>query len=135
MLVRILKKAQPSMVLACSQVHIWPWSRPKPWENRGLSWLAFTTLDSQSTFERKLVWLSRVVLFSILVCWHIFHAQIKKTQGPSLRLAISQHAPPIKHDMHLHGTSSVPSVKCSHMYTVYTCDLPLPRYLYLSHAT
>ena len=39
-------------------------------------------------------------------------------------MAISQHAPPIKHDMHLHGTSSVPSVKCSHMYTVYTCALP-----------
>ena len=129
------EKAQPSMVLACSQVHTWSWNTPKPLENRVFSWLACTTLDSQSDFHRKVAWLSRVVLFSILLCGHISHAQIVKLQGPSLRLAISQHAPPIKHDMHLHGTSSVPSVKCSHMYTVYTCDLPLPRYLYLSHAT
>ena len=119
------EKAQPSMVLSCFQVDTWIWNTPKPLENRVFSWLAFTTLDSQSDFHRKGAWLSRVVLFSILLCGLTFHAQIIKLQGPSLRLAISQHAPPIKHDMHLHGTSSVPSVKCSHMYTVYTCALPL----------
>ena len=105
------EKAQPSMVLACSQVHIWTLYTPKPLENRVFSWLACTTLDSQSAFERKVAWLSRVVLFSILLCGLSFHAQIIKLQGPFLRSAISKHAPPSKHEVHLPGRSSVPSVK------------------------
>ena len=109
------EKAQPSMVLACSQVHTWSWDTPKPLENRMFSWLACTTLDSQSAFERKLAWLSRVVLFSILLCGLSFHAQIIKLQGPFLRSAISKHAPPSKHEVRLPGRSSVPSVKCAHM--------------------
>ena len=56
------EKAQPSMVLACSQVHIWTWYTPKPWENRVFSWLACTTLDNQSDFHAKVDWLSRMVL-------------------------------------------------------------------------
>ena len=120
----IFEKAQPSMFFACSRIHIWTWHTPKPWEHRVFSWLACTTLENQSHFYAKRDCLSRVVLFSILLCGLTFHAQIIKLQGPSLRLAISQHAPPLKHDLRLHGTSSVPSVKCSHMYTVYTCALP-----------
>jgi hypothetical protein len=75
------EKAQPSMVLACSQVHTWSWNTPKPLENRVFSWLACTTLDSQSDFHTKVDWLSRVVLFSILLCGLTFHAQIVKLEG------------------------------------------------------
>ena len=78
---RNFEKAQPSMVLACSQVNIWTWSTQKPLGNRMFSWLACTTLDSQSDFHTKVDWLSRVVLFSILLCGLTFHAQIVKLQG------------------------------------------------------
>ena len=53
----------------------------KPWENRVFSWLACTTLDSQSDFHRKMAWLSRVVLLWILLCGLTFQAQIVKLQG------------------------------------------------------
>ena len=45
------------------------------------SCLACTTLDSQSDFHAKVDWLSRVVLFCILLCGLTFHAQIVKLQG------------------------------------------------------
>ena len=43
------------------------------------SWLACTTLENQPHFYAKRDWLSRVVLFSILLCGLTFHAQIIKT--------------------------------------------------------
>ena len=69
------------MVLVCSQVHVWTWNTPEPSENNVFSCLACTTLDSQSDFHTKVGWLSRVVLFCILLCGLTFHAQIVKLQG------------------------------------------------------
>ena len=69
------------MVLVRSQIHTWTWYTPKPWEKRVCSRLVCNTLDSQSDFHTKVDWLSRVVLFCILLCGLIFHAQIVKLQG------------------------------------------------------
>ena len=130
-----MKKCNPSWFWRVPMFNDELGTRQNHWKTECFRGLPAPRSTASPLWKEKLAWLSRVVLFSILLCGLSFHAQIIKLQGPSLRLAISQHAPPLKHDMHLHGTSSVPSVKCSHMYTVYTCDLPLPRYLYLSHAT
>ena len=77
MVVRILKSATLH-VFGVFPNHIWTWNTPKPWQNRVFSWLACTTLDSQSDFHVKVDWLSRVVVFCILLCGFIFHAKIVK---------------------------------------------------------
>ena len=80
MLVRIFKSATLHG-FGVFQVHIWTWNTPKPLENSVFSCLACTTLDNQSDLHAKVDWLSRVVLFCILLCGLIYHAQIVKLQG------------------------------------------------------
>ena len=83
------EKAQPSMVLACSEVHLWPWNTPKPLENTVFSWLPCTTLENQAHFYAKkgLVVESGAVLYNTLWVdfgWHIVQllVRILKKRNP-----------------------------------------------------